>query len=137
MRGDVRSAPGRTAHLNSPATGYPGCNAAPAILGQDAGDTREGETKMATTRENWTMSLTDLHDLEYHVMPQDEGQIVEYSYALWTDGCGGGLVIQRVHDRSDGSTDYYAAESRGDFEPWNGDCGRAGKFLPVVAKDDQ
>lgn len=70
-------------------------------------------------------------DLEYHMQPCDQGQIVDVSYAYDSER---GLLVRRTHDRSDSTTVYAAAEidetleQEGDFQPWNGG-------LPVVIGD--
>lgn len=84
---------------------------------------------MTTTRK---LKLADLVDMDFAVMSRDAGQIVEYSYGLWADGCGGGLVIRRVHDRSDGSVLYYAAEAGETFEPQNGIVEVVGEYAPLM-----
>ncbi len=58
-------------------------------------------------------------ELEFHVPPRNQGQIVEVAYALFAEG---NLVVKRVHDGSDGSATYYISpvcdDDDGDY--WNG-----------------
>lgn len=60
----------------------------------------------------------------WHMRPVDAGQIIEVHYGLIPDGCGGGELIRRTHDRSNGSVSYdiadLAYDDCGEFEPWNG-----------------
>lgn len=44
----------------------------------------------------------------FHTPPQNQGQIVEYSYGYSEHF---GSVMMRCHDRSDNSTSYYLGES--------------------------
>lgn len=60
--------------------------------------------------------------LDYHTIPQDQGQIVEISYACDERG-----LYRKTHDRSDRTTGYkfapYNARATEDqlrFEPQNG-----------------
>jgi hypothetical protein len=52
----------------------------------------------------------------FHVPPVNQGQIVEVAY-----GASNGVVIKRIHDRSDKTTSYYRskmlASDYGDY--WN------------------
>lgn len=60
-----------------------------------------------------------LESLEWHILPQDHGQIVSRSYAVdvW-------YLYRRHHDRSSGETTYDRAEldydDPSEFAPWNG-----------------
>lgn len=79
---------------------------------------------MSSTKKTRTIRLKD-YRVEFCVMPQDQGQIVEYSYALLPDGCGSGEIIRRRHDRSDGSVSYDIADlietdEPQEWMPWNG-----------------
>lgn len=74
-----------------------------------------------------------IDSLNFQMMPQDGGQIVEVSYACDEDG-----VWCRNYDRSDRSTEYYfasyyarATEAALAFEPWNGKLPRHNKWRPV------
>lgn len=51
---------------------------------------------------------------EFHTPGFFGGQIVEVAYGLWVDGCGGAMIIERTHDRSDGTISYRAAECPGE-----------------------
>ena len=53
----------------------------------------------------------------FHVPPENQGQIVEVAYAAV-----GGHVVERTHDRSDGSTRYSVSKMLADDqgEYWNG-----------------
>ncbi len=57
------------------------------------------------------------------VEPQDQGQIVEVSYSF--DDLNEGIVIQRVHDRSDGSVVHYVYGIADDLE--ESDCETPGE----------
>lgn len=84
------------------------------------------------TRKNWTLPRDWKLDVTAQGQcPKDAGQIIDVYYLLWTDGCGGGLVIRRTHDRSDGSTTLEASVAGDCFEPWNGIVEVAGDYLPV------
>jgi hypothetical protein len=57
-------------------------------------------------------------DLDWHMLPRDDGQIVEVTYA-----CDEYYLYCRTYDRSDRTTSYQRAEWGQDdirFEPWNG-----------------
>jgi hypothetical protein len=55
--------------------------------------------------------------LHFMVRPDDQGQIVEVSYAYDTEGQ---RVVRRIYDQSDRSDSYATAEDdREVFEPWN------------------
>lgn len=73
-------------------------------------------------------------EVRYHVPPRCQGQIVEYSYALWADGCGGSVLVRRREDRSTGEVSYDVAlpqdDEEGDF--WNGEPTPAGEWEPVA-----
>lgn len=62
--------------------------------------------------------MSDFRKLDYHVMPRDQGQIVENSFAV-----DGGYLYQKIHDKSDGIVTYSRAEiledSETEFEPQN------------------
>ena len=62
--------------------------------------------------------MSEFKNLEYQVMPVDQGQIVEISYAV-----DGGYLYQKIHDKSDGFVTYSRAEILEDleveFEPQN------------------
>ncbi len=85
-----------------------------------------------------TIRLADFcrkNDTFWHMMPVDAGQIVEVHYGMIPDGCGGGELIRRTHDRSDGSVSYDIADlvfdddgECGQFEPWNGILPSHGAF---------
>lgn len=64
--------------------------------------------------------------------PECQGQIVVVSYAPG-DIDEEGYIIERQHDRSDGSTQYaaYRYPARGAFEPWN-DVPNLGRFAGKV-----
>lgn len=55
--------------------------------------------------------------LAYHTPPEDQGQTVEYSYAIDTElEC----IVERCIDRSDKSVSYTAYEyGEGEFQPWH------------------
>lgn len=78
-------------------------------------------------------TILDVADLDYHAMPQDQGQIVTYSYAVHPNG----LLVCRRHDSSDQTTTYQAAEIDEDgetpFEPWNGTLPDHGEMEEVIA----
>lgn len=88
---------------------------------------------MKTTRKNWTLPRDYMDDVTASGQcPVDAGQIVDVDYLLWVDGCGGGLVIRRTHDRSDGEISLDAAEAGERFEPQNGIVETSGRWLPLV-----
>lgn len=66
--------------------------------------------------------MSNFKELKYHVMPVDQGQIVEVSYAL---GAWNGVeyLYQRTYDRNDNTTNYYRSplnlDSEIEFDPWN------------------
>lgn len=75
-----------------------------------------------------------IDDLQFHMMPQSAGQIVEVSYAADEDG-----LWCRTYDRSDNSVWYEFAlyysrskESELAFEPQNGRLPRHNQFQPVT-----
>ena len=82
------------------------------------------------------ITLDDVTDLDYSMLPVDGGQICERSYATLADGDGGYLVL-RTHDRSDDKTTYHVAELDMDadedsrFEPWNGILPAHGEFEEI------
>jgi len=78
---------------------------------------------------------------EFTILPVDQGQIVEVSYALLPDGCGGGSLVRCTHDRSDGEVSYEVADLDMDadeddlrFEPWNGILPAHGEWEEATAR---
>lgn len=74
-----------------------------------------------------------LDSLEFHMLPQDGGQIVDVMYATDQDG-----VWRQIIDGSDGSVSYqfakYYARAKEEslvFEPHNGTIPRHNKWLTV------
>ena len=71
--------------------------------------------------------------VDFHVMPQDDGQIVVVSYGILPDGFGGGVLVRRSYDRSDHAVSYSHADLLGDgdeeFTPWNGTLPSHGPFV--------
>lgn len=72
------------------------------------------------------ITMRDVDELRFHTMPQDQGQIVEISYAApWEFGPNGILVCHSL-DRSDREESYSWAEIANneaddwEFEPQNG-----------------
>lgn len=79
---------------------------------------------------------TKIDSLDFRMMPQDGGQIVEVTYAVDEDG-----VWCRNFDRSDRSISYAfaaydarATESQLAFEPQNGNLPRHNVWRDVVVK---
>ncbi len=62
--------------------------------------------------------MSDFRNLDYHIMPKDQGQIVVYSYAVDED-----YLYRRGYDTSDKTMAYSRAEldpySEVEFQPWN------------------
>jgi len=78
------------------------------------------------------MKMTISDKTQFHVCPQDAGQIVEVAYALVPDGRGEAKIIRRTTDRSDLSVSYSVAVcGDGEFDPQNGDIGDHGPWSPV------
>ncbi len=80
--------------------------------------------------------IIDVSDIEFAVMGKDQGQIVEYAYAVHPDG----LLVCRRSDGSDRSVSYTAAEIDMDgdedslrFEPQNGLLPECGEYEDVLA----
>jgi len=72
--------------------------------------------------------------VDFHVMPINAGQIVEVAYGLLPDGCGGGVLVRRSHDRSDHAVSYSHADllivdGDEEFTPWNGTLPSHGPFV--------
>ena len=64
---------------------------------------------------------TKRNDFEFHMLPKDQGQICEISYAVDFES---NLLFKRHLDRSDNSESFFVAEIAdlgGEFEPWNGE----------------
>jgi hypothetical protein len=59
-----------------------------------------------------------VNEIQFHVPPRNQGQIVEVAYAAVDDH-----VIQRVYDASDRTTEFYVSkmlvDDQGDY--WNGE----------------
>lgn len=79
-------------------------------------------------------SLRTIDSLDFQMMPEDGGQIVEVMYACDEDG-----VWCRTHDRSDRSTSYQfaayharATEDQLSFEPQNSKLPKHNKWQDVV-----
>ena len=66
------------------------------------------------------MTTTNFDDLKFQTAPEDQGQIVTYSYAAdWETG----WIVRRRFDASDRTTSYEVADAaavQGEFSPWNG-----------------
>lgn len=78
--------------------------------------------------------MSTLQSLTFTVCPQDQGQIVEYSYAGWADG---DLIVRRRHDRSDGDVSYTVAPWRDgeEFAPQSGAVPAASRFRDPTAAE--
>lgn len=78
--------------------------------------------------------MSEIMSLTFAVCPQDQGQIVEISYAGWAEG---DLIVRRVHDRSDGDVSYTVTEWRDDeeFGPQNGDVPADSRFRDPTAAE--
>jgi len=63
--------------------------------------------------------------------PFNQGQIVDKSYALDAEA---GVIIERIHDGGDGSTEYHAYEMRNHELDEDGACVVAPDGDPVEAK---
>lgn len=77
-----------------------------------------------------------LNSLEFYMMPEDGGQIVEVRYACDEDG-----VYCWNYDRSDRSSSYYfakynarASEAQLSFEPQNSLLPSHNKWKPVIVE---
>jgi len=80
--------------------------------------------------------MSKYNDVDFHNLPRDAGQIVEIAYGILPDGCGGGgVLVRRSHDRSDGAVSYSHADLIGgedeEFTPWNGTLPSHGSFENV------
>lgn len=66
--------------------------------------------------------MQKFEQVQYHVPPENQGQIVEVSY-----GCDGDYVYCKTFDQSDRTTSYArfehpdTPEQEFDFDPWNGE----------------
>lgn len=66
--------------------------------------------------------MQKFEQVEYHVPPENQGQIVEVSY-----GCDAEYVYRKTYDKSDRTTSYArfehpdTPEQEFDFDPWNGE----------------
>jgi hypothetical protein len=65
--------------------------------------------------------------LKFITTPENQGQIVEVSYAVDSDHGGEDRIIERCHDRSDGEVTYrryvdpeFFEEDSANLEFWNG-----------------
>lgn len=78
--------------------------------------------------------MSEIKSLAFAVCPQDQGQIVEYSYAGWADG---DLIVRRRHDRSDGDVSYTVAPWRDDeeFAPQSGAVPADRRFRELTASE--
>ena len=78
--------------------------------------------------------MSTLQSLTFTVCPQDQGQIVEISYASWADR---DLIVCRRHDRSDGGVSYTVAPWGDDeeFAPQSGAVPAARRFRELTASE--
>lgn len=67
--------------------------------------------------------------LRFDVPPENQGQIVEVSYALTPDG-----IIKQTHDRSDGTISYLIAPWTGKLWNWSESVGPWNEVPPVSAR---
>jgi hypothetical protein len=78
----------------------------------------------ATTTEDTMTTANSTDSLRFHIMPVDQGQMVEVAYAV---DCDTETLVRRTRDGSDGSVSYDecdldmdADDELQNFEPWNG-----------------
>ncbi len=78
--------------------------------------------------------MSEIKSLAFAVCPQDQGQIVEYSYAGWADR---DLIVRRRHDRSDGDVSYTVATWSDDeeFATQSGAVPAASRFRDPTAAE--
>jgi len=83
------------------------------------------------------ITMRDVEDLSFSMMPQDQGQIVENSYAVdWERG----ILVHRRLDRSDMELTFFRAaideDNDRNFEPQNGVLPATdGEWLPMWRLD--
>lgn len=84
-----------------------------------------------------TITMRDVEDLSFSMMPQEQGQIVENSYAVdWERG----ILVHRRLDRSDMELTFFRAaideDNDRNFEPQNGVLPATdGEWLPMSRLD--